>query len=233
MGWVMIPLRDTIPSSSFPFVNIVIIILNILIFFYEVSLGNQIHLFINKYGLIPAYLIFSSDITTFERIYPFFTSMFLHGGWFHLIGNMLFLYVFGDNVEDRMGHFRYLLFYLLSGIAAAFTQVLTNIYSTVPMVGASGAISGVLGAYMLFFPTSRILTLVPIFFFIQLVEIPAVVFLFIWFIIQFFSGIASLAVAQNTGGIAFWAHIGGFVAGLALARFFQKRRYYYRTRWFR
>jgi membrane associated rhomboid family serine protease len=157
--------------------------------------------------------------------------MFLHGGWFHLIGNMLFLYIFGDNVEDRMGHFKYIIFYLISGLAAAFTQIIINIYSTIPMVGASGAISGVLGAYILFFPHSRILTLVPIFFFIQIVEIPAVIFLLIWFIIQFFSGVASLAATQNTGGVAFWAHIGGFVVGLILSRFFQKKEYY-RTGWF-
>jgi membrane associated rhomboid family serine protease len=226
----MIPLRDKIPSSSFPIINTILIVVNVLIFFYELSLGRELNRFIYDYGLVPA-AIFSSLDSGLDRIYPFFTSMFLHGGWFHLIGNMLFLYIFGDNVEDRMGHLKYIIFYLISGLAAAFTQIIINIYSTIPMVGASGAISGVLGAYILFFPHSRILTLVPIFFFIQIVEIPAVIFLLIWFIIQFFSGVASLAATQNTGGVAFWAHIGGFVVGLILSRFFQKKEYY-RTGWF-
>jgi len=226
----MIPLRDSIPSSSFPIVNVIFIVINVLVFFYEFSLGTDLNSFINNYGLVPAYLL-SQDTSLIDRIYPFFTSMFLHGGWLHLIGNMLYLYIFGDNVEDRMGHFKYLLFYLISGFAAAFAQIIINLYSTIPMVGASGAISGVLGAYILFFPRSRILTLVPIFFFIQLVEIPAAILLLLWFIIQFFSGVASVAITQNTGGVAFWAHIGGFVAGLILSRFFQKKGYY-RTGWF-
>jgi membrane associated rhomboid family serine protease len=156
--------------------------------------------------------------------------MFLHGGWFHLIGNMLFLYIFGDNVEDRMGHFKYLLFYLICGLGAAFTQIITNVRSEIPMVGASGAISGILGAYILLFPKSRIVTLVPIFFFLHIVEIPAAVFLLIWFIIQFFSGVATLAASKSTGGVAFWAHVGGFVVGLVLTRFFIKKGYY-RTGW--
>lgn len=227
----MIPLRDRIPSSSFPIVNVIFIVINVLVFFYEFSLGTDLNSFINNYGLVPAYLLSSQDTSLIDRIYPFFTSMFLHGGWLHLIGNMLYLYVFGDNVEDRMGHFKYLLFYLISGFAAAFAQIITNVHSTIPMVGASGSISGVLGAYILFFPKSRILTLVPVFFFIQLVEIPAAILLLLWFIIQFFSGVASLAATKNAGGIAFWAHVGGFVAGLVLARFFQKKGYY-RTGWF-
>lgn len=130
-----------------------------------------------------------------------------------------------------MGHFKYLFFYLISGFAAAFAQIITNVHSTIPMVGASGSISGVLGAYILFFPRARILTLVPIFFFIQLIEIPAFILLLLWFVIQFFSGVASLAATQNTGGVAFWAHVGGFLAGLILASLFQKKGYY-RTGWF-
>jgi membrane associated rhomboid family serine protease len=222
----MIPLRDKIPSSSFPIVNTILIAVNILMFLYEVSLGRDLNRFIYEYGLIPASIIYSPDMAFSYRVYPFFTSMFLHGGWLHLIGNMLYLYIFGDNVEDRMGHFRYIVFYLISGLVAAFAQVITNIDSTIPMVGASGAISGVLGAYILFFPGSRIVTLVPVFFFIQIVEVPAVLFLLFWFILQFFSGVASLAVTPKGGGVAFWAHVGGFVAGLFLARFFGKRRYY-------
>lgn len=221
----MIPLRDRIPSSTFPIVNTIFIVVNVLVFFYEVSLGGELDRFIYEYGLVPASLSPSSESGFAGRVYPFFTSMFLHGGWLHLIGNMLFLYIFGDNVEDKMGHFKYLAFYLISGLAAAFAQIFTNANSTIPMVGASGAISGILGAYILFFPHSRILTLVPIFFFIQLIEIPAVAFLFIWFIMQFFYGLASLTATEAAGGgVAFWAHIGGFVAGLALARFFGKNR---------
>jgi membrane associated rhomboid family serine protease len=226
----MIPIRDRNPSSTFPIVNVIFIIINVLVFLYEFSLGAEIEAFIYRYGLVPASLFYSQEAGFFDRIYPFFTSMFLHGGWLHLIGNMLYLYIFGDNVEDRMGHFRYLLFYLITGLTAAFAQIILNVSSTIPMVGASGAISGVLGAYLLFFPKSKILTLVPIFFFLHLVEVPAAILLILWFVIQFFSGVASLAVTQSSGGVAFWAHIGGFVAGLILSRLFQKRGYY-RTGW--
>ncbi|HEX3033532.1 MAG TPA: rhomboid family intramembrane serine protease [Thermodesulfobacteriota bacterium] len=229
----MIPLRDTIRSRGFPFVNVTLIIVNVLIFFYEFSLGNDLNRFIYEYGLVPASLHPSRDIGLFERTYPFFTSMFLHGGWLHLIGNMLYLYIFGDNVEDRMGHFKYLIFYLLAGLGGAIAQVIFSINSTIPMVGASGAISGILGAYILFFPRSRILTLVPIFFFIQIIEIPAVVFLFFWFLMQLFYGVASLAVTQTTGGVAFMAHVGGFIAGFFLAKLFQKdRAHYNNSGWF-
>ena len=219
----VIPIRDTIPSRQFPVVNTILIVVNSLVFFYELSLGNSLDSFIKTYGLIPDYL--GKHNAFFDRVYPFFTSMFLHGGWFHLIGNMLYLFIFGDNVEDRMGHFKYLIFYLFSGLAAAFSQILINIHSTIPMVGASGAISCVLGAYILYFPRSRILTLVPIFLFIQFVEIPALLFLLIWFVMQFFSGVYTLAVTNDTGGVAFWAHVGGFVAGFILAKPFQKRGY--------
>ena len=220
----MIPIRDTVPSRSFPIVNTTLIIVNVLVFFYELSLGSDLPNFINKYGLVPASFITGAG--SFGRIYPLFSFMFLHSGWLHIIGNMLYLYIFGDNVEDRMGHFKYLLFYLITGLISAFSQTIINPYSTIPMIGASGAIAGVLGAYILYFPRSRVLTLVPIFFFIQIVEIPAVAFLLFWFIIQFFSGVASLAVTQSGGGVAFWAHIGGFIAGLVLARLFQKSGYY-------
>jgi membrane associated rhomboid family serine protease len=218
----MIPLRDTIPSRSFPIVNILLIVINVLVFFYEVSLGSNLQGFIYEYGLVPASL-YSEEKGLLDRIYPFFTSMFLHGGWLHIIGNMLYLYIFGDNVEDRIGHFKYFIFYIITGLAAAFLQTIINANSTIPMVGASGAIAGILGAYFLYFPRSRVLTLVPIFLFIQLIEIPAVIFLLLWFIIQFFYGVASLAVTQITGGVAFWAHIGGFIAGLVLAKPFQKK----------
>ncbi len=220
----MIPLRDRIRSESFPFINITLIVINVIVFFYEYSLGSGLNAFIYEYGLVPASLHSSEGAGFFDRIYPFFTSMFLHGGWLHLIGNMLYLYIFGDNVEDRMGHFKYLIFYLLGGLGGAVAQVIVSINSTIPMVGASGAISGVLGAYILFFPRARILTLVPIFFFIQIIEIPALVFLFFWFFMQLFYGVASLTVTQTTGGVAFMAHVGGFIAGFLLAKFFQKNR---------
>lgn len=222
----MIPLRDTTRSPGFPYVNTALIITNVLIFLYGYLLGNYMDLFIFRYGLIPAN-VFSSytDAGLADRIYPFLTSMFLHGGWLHLIGNMLFLYIFGDNVEGRMGHFRYLVFYIVCGLIAAVFQFVTNIHSVIPMVGASGAISGVLGAYMTFYPRSRILTLVPVFFFIQFIHIPAAVFIFIWFILQFLSGLGTLNAPKESGGIAFWAHIGGFVAGLLLARFFDRKPY--------
>lgn len=222
----MIPLRDTTKSPGFPYVNIILIVVNVLIFLYGYSIGEYVNAFIFRYGLIPANVFSAShDTDIADRIYPFLTSMFLHGGWLHLIGNMLFLYIFGDNVEGRMGHFRYLVFYIVCGLIAALFQFVTNIHSIIPMVGASGAISGVLGAYMTFYPRSKILTLVPIFFFIQFIHIPAAVFIFVWFLIQFLSGLGTLNVPKETGGIAFWAHIGGFVAGLMLARFFDRRPY--------
>ena len=192
-------------------------------FLYELSLGQGSNRFILQHGLIPELLFSSTNLGISERFSPFFTSLFLHGGFLHLLGNMLFLYIFGDNVEDKMGHFKYLVFYIICGFSAAIFQTLTNIHSTVPMIGASGAISGVLGAYLIFFPKSRILTLLPIFFFIQLIHIPAAVFIIIWFIFQFLSGVATLPVEPGIGGIAFWAHIGGFVSGLILARFFHKK----------
>jgi membrane associated rhomboid family serine protease len=148
---------------------------------------------------------------------PLLTSMFLHGGWLHFLGNMLYLWVFGDNIEDRIGHFGFLGFYLTCGLAAAFLHIFTNTASIVPTVGASGAIAGVLGAYLVLFPGARVLTLVPIFFFFQLIELPALVFLGFWFVMQFFSGAMSLAAGeQQMGGTAWWAHIGGFVTGIGL-----------------
>ncbi|MGB7292841.1 MAG: rhomboid family intramembrane serine protease [Thermodesulfobacteriota bacterium] len=219
----MIPLRDTTRSSSFPVVNTILIISNVIVFLYEISLGQGSNRFIIQHGLIPGLLFSSTDMGIVERFSPFLTSLFIHGGFLHLVGNMLFLYIFGDNVEDKMGHFKYLIFYISCGFFAALFQMLTNIHSTIPMIGASGAISGVLGAYLIFFPKSRILTLLPIFFFIQLIHIPAAVFIIVWFIFQFLSGVATLPAKPGVGGVAFWAHIGGFVSGLILARFFHKK----------
>ena len=203
----MIPLRDTIPSGRVPVVNYAIIAGNLLVFGYEVSLGGrQADAFIMRWGLVPRHFALANLLT----------SMFLHGGWLHVLGNMLYLYIFGDNVEDRLGHLRYLLFYLLCGCAAGGAQALSSPGSNLPMVGASGAIAGVSGAYFLFFPGARVVTLVPIFFFLQVIEIPAVIFLLIWFLGQLMLGLAALGTHAAAGGVAFWAHVGGFVAGMVL-----------------
>jgi membrane associated rhomboid family serine protease len=219
----MFTLRDTTRSSSFPVVNTILIISNVIVFLYEISLGQGSGRFIFQHGLIPELLFSSTKVGFTERYSPLFTSLFIHGGFLHLLGNMLFLYIFGDNVEDKIGHFKYLVFYIICGFSAAIFQMLTNIHSAIPMIGASGAISGVLGAYLTFFPRSRVLTLLPIFFFIQLIHIPAAVFIIIWFVFQFLSGVATLTAKPGIGGIAFWAHIGGFLSGLILARFFHKK----------
>ena len=218
----MIPLKDTHKTSRFPIVNTTIIIINILLFIYEIWITADLKLFMYQYGLVPYIVTTDLQIGIFNRVYPFFTYMFLHGGWFHIIGNMLFLYIFGDNIEDRMGHFRYLLFYVLTGIIAAIIQFLISIKSTVPIVGASGAISGVIGAFLLFYPKAQILTVVPILFFIRLMYIPATVFIIIWFCLQFIGGLGSLNREGDVGGVAFWAHLGGFLAGLILANMFDK-----------
>ena len=204
----MIPLRDVIPSRTTPVVTISLIALNVLAFLYQLSLGDAVNEFIVYFGLVPA---------AFSWV-AVFTSMFLHGGFLHVGGNMLYLWIFGDNVEDRMGHGRFLVFYLLCGIAAALAQAALNPDSVVPMVGASGAIAGVMGAYFVLYPHSRIVTLVPIFVFIQIMEIPAIFFLGIWFLMQFLSGVGSIATAVNgepAGGIAFWAHVAGFLTGVS------------------
>lgn len=226
----MIPLRDSIPSRSFPVVNTLLILLNVLVFLFEVSMGpNALNRFIVTFGLVPVRFWAAGGIAAWLTI---LTSMFLHGGWLHLISNMLALYIFGDNVEDRVGHFRYLIFYLLGGSLAALAHAWAYASSQVPTVGASGAIAAVLGGYLLLYPRARVLTLIPIFFFIQIVEIPALLYLGFWFFSQLLNG--SLALAASTfqgGGVAWWAHIGGFVAGLVLVRVFalgrMPRRSYY------
>jgi membrane associated rhomboid family serine protease len=232
----MIPLKDTNRSHSFPFITVLLIVLNGLVFFYELSLGHQepLNRFMREFALIPALFTnpkFWAQNGILMAIFPLFSSMFLHGGWLHFLGNMLYLWVFGDNVEDRLGHFRYLFFYLICGLAAAFLHIFTNPGSSVPTLGASGAIAGVLGAYLILFPGARVLTLVPIFFFFQLVELPALIFLGFWFVMQFFSGALSLVAANGQmGGTAWWAHIGGFVAGMLMIwprRNQLRRRIYY------
>ncbi|NLI82903.1 MAG: rhomboid family intramembrane serine protease [Deltaproteobacteria bacterium] len=216
----MIPLRDANPSRGTPFVNLTIIGVCTLIFIYELMLGGGLERFLFTYGLIPAKLTrpeIALHFSLFERVLPLFTSMFLHGGWLHVIGNMWTLYIFGDNVEGELGHVRYLLFYILSGLIAGAMQVVISYDSRIPTIGASGAVAGVMGAYFILYPRARILAFVPIFFFFTLVEIPAYVFLGLWFALQFFSGTFSLlASAQGVGGVAWWAHIGGFAGGVFL-----------------
>ncbi len=214
----MIPLRSTERIHSKTIVTGVFIALNVLVFFFQVSLNRAgLTLFVETFGVIP-------DAIS-GRLYTLLTSMFLHGGWMHLIGNMLFLWVFGRNVEDLIGSARYAGFYVLCGLAAAVLQVIISPYSRVPTIGASGAIAGVMGAYLIKFPRARIVTLVPIFVFITTMEIPAALMLLWWFAIQFASGLGSLATTNYTGGgVAWFAHVGGFVAGMLLIRLFPARR---------
>jgi membrane associated rhomboid family serine protease len=216
----MIPIRDAIRSKNFPAVNFIIIGLNIIVFLWQLLQGPDFKEAFYLYGMVPLRYHdpeLSAHFTRFQQYLPFLTSMFLHGGFLHIIMNMWFLYIFGDNIEDRLGHIRYLVFYLFCGVAAGLVQLFTNWNSNIPTIGASGAISGVMGAYLLLYPRSKILTLIPIFFFFQFVEIPAFIFLGFWLFLQLFS--ASLT-PRNVGGVAFWAHIGGFVAGLLFIKIF-------------
>jgi membrane associated rhomboid family serine protease len=203
----VIPLRDVIPSRTTPYVTITLVVINSLVFLYQLSLGEAVNEFVFAFGLVPASFSWPSVLT----------SMFLHGGFLHVAGNMLYLWIFGDNVEDRMGHGRFFAFYLLCGAAAAFAQTMMVPDSPVPMVGASGAIAGVMGAYFVLYPHSRIVTLLPLFIFWQVIEVPAILFLGIWFVMQLLSGVGSIATAtggEPAGGVAFWAHVAGFAAGL-------------------
>ena len=213
----MIPLRDNIFSFRTPFVAYALIILNVLVFFVELSLGDRLMSLLKTFGFVPSRFVFAvGQGNLMDAAMPIFTSMFLHGGWLHLIGNMWTLFIFGDNVEDTLGHGTFLLFYLLTGLVAALTQFMVAPGSRVPVVGASGAIAGVMGAYFYLFPSARVLTLVPILFFV-IIEVPAYIFLGFWFLMQFWSGtLAVLGPAAKVGGVAFWAHVGGFVAGFLL-----------------
>jgi membrane associated rhomboid family serine protease len=224
----MLPLKDTIRSQTFPVVTWMIIAANVAIFLYEFTLSpGQVNRLILNFGMIPARLHLNEPALLLQNPAPaitLFTHMFLHGGWFHILSNMWTLFIFGDNVEDRMGPGRYFLFYTLCGLAAGLTQALIAPTSRIPAVGASGAIAGVLGAYFILFPRARIVTLVPIFFFAWFIQLPAIVFLGFWFISQLFSGLMSLPSEGIMGGVAWWAHIGGFVFGMLLFRLFLKPR---------
>lgn len=231
----MFPLKDTIPHRQTPFVMWLIFVVNTLVFLFQLSLSREaLQELILRYGVIPRSFTdprwaWENGLKAFN-VLSFLTSMFLHGGWFHFISNMWAFLIFADNVEDRLGHLRFLAFYLLCGLFAGLIHVLFNPFSPVPTIGASGAISGVMGAYMVLFPTSRIITLVPIFLIPFLVEIPAFLFIGLWFLSQFFNGMFSLLLPQNFGGIAWWAHIGGFVFGILLLPIFLRRSRGYRRR---
>ncbi len=212
----MLPLRDEAPRQSLPLFTVLIILANIGVFIYEISLGPRVgQQLLFTFGMIPArveLLLSGQHVTLGEAFTPLLTSIFLHSGLLHLAGNMWFLWVFGDNIEDRLGHFNYLLFYLVCGIGAGVVHTVANLDSRVPAVGASGAISGVMGAYMVLFPGARVLTWIPPIFVLPL---PSVVVLLLWFALQFLSGLGSLGM-QLTGGVAWWGHIGGFVFGALL-----------------
>jgi membrane associated rhomboid family serine protease len=210
-----------------------IILANGLVFAYELSLPPPVLKgFFFDFGIVPARYFHSGGLSgaglPLLDYLPFLSSMFLHGGWAHILGNMWFLYLFGDNVEDRMGHVRFLVFYLLSGLSAGAIHYWTNIHSTLPTIGASGAIAGVMGAYFVLYPRSRIITLVPIFFYPLFLEIPAILFLFFWFLTQILSGSLALASGESFGGIAWWAHAGGFAAGIVLQFLFVRSRGHHR-----
>jgi membrane associated rhomboid family serine protease len=248
----MIPLKDDAPRITTPYINYFLLAANVLVFLYQVSLptmGGQAYLnaFVRDFGVVPARIpiwlsggdvplqyvniLGTRYVTGAAALLPILTSMFLHGSWLHLISNMWVLYIFGDNVEDHLGHFGYLVFYLVAGILASLTHIAFNFYSAVPSVGASGAIAGVMGAYFLLYPSARVLTLVP-FLFVFFLWLPAWIVLGYWFVVQFLSGAATaIAATSSTTGIAFWAHVGGFIAGLVLIKVFpsRPRRYRYGT----
>jgi len=218
----MFPLYDTARTRTFPLINLLLIGVNILAFLYELQLGRQaLQGFIFKWGLIPAQFLNAPENLWLTVL----TSMFLHGGWFHILSNMWVLFIFGDNVEARMGGIRYLIFYLLCGTFAALLQSYVLPASQVPMIGASGAVAGVLGAYLILFPRSRIASLVPILFIFTIIEIPAAVFLLFWFASQLYSGWFAIQ-GGGASGVAWWAHIGGFTFGLIMVFFFRKRTVY-------
>ncbi len=218
----MIPLKDSNPTERFPLITVLLIAINSCVFLFELSLGEHgIQAFIAAFALVPADL-FHGHVTAADALPPsltVFTSMFLHGGLFHVGGNMLYLWIFGNNVEDAMGRMRFIAFYLLCGVAAALSHAAVNPSSSVPMIGASGAISGVLGAYVLLYPRARVLTLFILGFFVKLIEVPALAVLGFWFIFQF---LYVFVAPSGGGGVAWMAHVGGFVAGMALIGIFKR-----------
>ena len=223
----MIPIRDTIPSQNPPIATWLLILTNSIIFLFELMMPQPVRdQFFQLFGIVPARFTHPAWALwvgfPIDNYWPFLTSMFLHGGWLHIIGNMWALWIFGDNVEDRMGSVRFVIFYLLCGLAAGVVHWFTNPGSTIPTVGASGAIAGVMGAYFILFPYARVIVLIPILFFPFFFELPAVVYLGFWALSQVFTG-ALMADARVVGGVAWWAHVGGFSAGIVLQFFFIRR----------
>jgi membrane associated rhomboid family serine protease len=226
----MLPIRDNIRSNSFPIVNWLLIGINIIVFLFELTLSpSNLDKFIQTFGLVPSSLQLSNPLALINNPFPIFTlfsHMFLHGGWFHILSNLWVLYIFGDNVEDHLGSFRYFIFYILGGITAGIIQAVASPTSQVPAIGASGAIAAVLGAYFLLFPNGRVTTLIPLFFIPWFVEVRAIVFLGIWFILQLFSGFSALGLPENAsmGGVAWFAHIGGFIFGFLTVKLFSPKK---------
>ncbi|MBV8476094.1 MAG: rhomboid family intramembrane serine protease [Acidobacteria bacterium] len=229
----MFPIRDDTPRFSTPIITYFIIVLNVLVFMYELSMGAQsqraLNALVAQFGVIPRHEVVvvtgQTPLSPGAAVLPIFTSMFLHGGWLHIIFNMWWLWIFGDNIEDYLGHFKYLIFYLASGFAAALVHIVLNLNSRVPTVGASGAIAGVMGGYIILYPRAKVLTLVFLIVFITFWWLPAWFFLGYWFLVQFLSGAAMniAETSQSSGGVAVWAHVGGFVAGILLIKLMPAR----------
>lgn len=219
----MIPYRDDNPTSSFPVVTIGIIVLNTLVFLYELSSPSGMEKVAYTYGAIPQYILTFDKVQPIHPALTIFSAMFMHGGVFHIAGNMLYLWIFGNNIEDKMGHFRFIFFYIFCGIASAYAHAITDPHSHTPMIGASGAISGVLGAYLLLFPRAMVHTLIFLGFFVTVVKIPALIVIGFWAFIQFLNGLVSTGFARD-GGVAWFAHIGGFLTGLLTIKLWLPRR---------
>ena len=216
----MIPLKDENPTKTFPFVTITIIAINVLVFIYELNLGSQLEDKITEFAVIPYNIIHMRNPGVLLTL---ITSLFFHAGFAHVFGNMLYLWIFGNNIEDAVGHLKFVVFYLICGLAGSYLHILTAKSSNLPTIGASGAISGILGAYIVLYPRAKILALVPTFGFIRLVKVPAYFFLGFWILLQLLYGLPSLAAAASEGGVAWFGHIGGFLAGLILIHFFRKK----------
>jgi membrane associated rhomboid family serine protease len=224
----MIPIKDQMTTRRVPVMNYFLIAANIFVFILEWAAGSNQEALMYQFALIPANFVHSPNLGNISDI---FSSMFMHSGVAHIAGNMLYLWIFGDNVEDSMGSVKYLFFYLTGGVVASLAHIFTNPSSQIPTVGASGAIAAVLGAYLVLYPRSRVLTFIPIGFFLRLTSVPAIIVLGLWFVLQLFSGVSSLG-AGDVGGVAFWAHIGGFLCGMILAKIFAgKRKTAYEARW--
>jgi membrane associated rhomboid family serine protease len=227
----VIPLQDDNPTRTFPIVTVLLIAANVLVFLYEVSLGSQTDQFIQSCAFIPQELVAGQDIPPPDCVHPIyltiFTSMFMHGGFLHIAGNMLYLWIFGNNVEDSMGSVKFIIFYLICGVAAALTQTFITMTFTpdqagIPNLGASGAIAGVLGGYIVLFPGARVKTLIILGIFLSMTWVPAIIVLGLWFVLQFLQGVGSLGGGEAQGGVAVWAHVGGFVAGMILIKLFAR-----------